>query len=87
MKQANTSLSNRKETVRGVVVPKEWDNKYQVTEVLIACRGEREIRIDNLDKFPTILSLAQEEALITGTVTKDGSGESIVIESFDVITK
>ncbi|MBI9080100.1 MAG: hypothetical protein JEY79_10225 [Pseudodesulfovibrio sp.] len=87
MKKPSTSSSNRKETVRGVVVPKEWDNKYQVTEVLIACKGEREIRIDNPDKFPTILSLSQKEALVTGTVTKDDSGESIIVESFNVITK
>ncbi|BDQ37059.1 hypothetical protein SYK_14190 [Pseudodesulfovibrio nedwellii] len=86
MKRQKTS-AHQKETVRGVVVPKEWDNSFQVTELLIACKDEREIRVENLDKFPILFSLSQKEARITGTILKDDGDESIIVEHIDVIEK
>lgn len=68
------------ETIRGVVVPGEWDNRFQVTALLIACKGEREIRVENLDRFPDLLAMARQEAIITGTISKNGPTESIVVE-------
>ncbi|WP_394699654.1 hypothetical protein [uncultured Pseudodesulfovibrio sp.] len=79
------TISTRKETIRGVIVPEEWDNQFHVTKILIACKGEREIRVENLDRFPHLLGLSQKETLITGTVTYDGTMESIVIDSVDTL--
>ena len=81
MKQSSDTLSRRKETVRGVVVPEQWDDQFRVTEVLIACKGERELLVENLESFPSLLSYARTEALFTGTVRRRGSAESIEIDS------
>jgi hypothetical protein len=81
MKQSPHPIARRKETVRGVVVPEQWDDQYRVTEVLIACKGERELLVENLDSFPALLSFTRTEAVFTGTVRQRGSAESIVVES------
>ncbi|BCS87493.1 hypothetical protein [Pseudodesulfovibrio sediminis] len=80
MKQQSENISSRTETIRGVVVPEDWDNQFQVKTILIACTGEREIRVENLERFPALLSMSQQEAIITGTIHKCGSVESIVVE-------
>ncbi len=85
MKHPTDTLSDRKETIRGVVVPEQWDDQFRVTEVLIACKGEREILVENLDSFPTLLSFTQTEAVFTGTVRQQGATEFIVVESVSLI--
>ena len=81
MKQTSDAITRRKEIIRGVVVPEQWDDQFRITEVLIACKGEREILVENLDTFPALLSFTQTEAVFTGVVQRRGSAESIVVES------
>ena len=81
MKLSPEDISRRKETIRGVVVPEQWDDQFRVTKVLIACKGERELLVENLDAFPALLSYARTEAVFTGTVRRRGTAESIVVES------
>lgn len=87
MKKIAKAIFTRKETIRGVVVPRDWDSHFQVTGMLIACKGEREIRVENLNKFPHLVDLSQQEALITGTIKSDGAIESIVIEKIELPTQ
>ncbi|QGY39545.1 hypothetical protein GM415_05235 [Pseudodesulfovibrio cashew] len=82
MTQASNISCRRRETIRGVVVPEQWDDQFRVTEVHIACEGEREVRVENLDRFPVLLSLSQTEAVFTGSVLRSDMGESIIVESF-----
>lgn len=69
-----------RETIRGVVVPAQWDSEYRVTGLLIACPGEREVRVGNLDSFPMLRLLERTEVVLTGTVQKDGFSETILID-------
>lgn len=87
MKQNTEAQYKRKETIRGVVVPAQWDNQFQVTDILIACRGEREVRVGNLASFPILTSLSQTEAIVTGTVEKHDGNETIMVEAFTQIEK
>lgn len=85
MTQHVQTIQGSRETIRGVVVPEQWDEKFHVTQVHIACKGEREIRVANLDHFPILLSLSQTEAVFTGTVTRQGATESIIVESYTTL--
>ena len=78
-RQANNTRPS-KETIRGVVVPAQWDSEYRVTGLLIACPGEREVRVGNLDSFPMLRLLERTEVVLTGTVKKDGLAETILID-------
>lgn len=81
MEQQTNTAPQHKETIRGVVVPEQWDDQFRITEVLIACKGEREILVENLGTFPALLSFTQTEAVFTGTVRRRGAAEYIVVES------
>ncbi|WP_316897615.1 hypothetical protein [Pseudodesulfovibrio indicus] len=72
-------------TVRGMVVPQQWDDQYRVTEVLIACKDEREILVENFKSLPSLLSLSRNEAMFTGVVRKEQGVESMIVESFTPI--
>lgn len=85
MKQISATEQISRQTIRGMVVPAQWDDRFQVTGVLVACRDEREIRVENLDTFPDLKELAQKEALFTGVIQKSGNAESIHLESFTPI--
>lgn len=72
-------------TVRGMVVPQQWDDQFRVTEVLIACKDEREILVENFNSLPSLLSLSRNEAMFTGVVRKERGVESMIVESFTPI--
>lgn len=77
--RTNTNRS-AKETIRGVVVPSQWDREFQVTGFLIACPDEREVRVGNLESFPMLKLLERSEVELTGTVQMEGLAETIVID-------
>lgn len=80
MKRQADDAPPSRETIRGVVVPAQWDSEYRVTGLLIACPGEREVRVGNLDSFPMLRLLERTEVVLTGTVKKDGFSETILID-------
>ncbi|MEF2231172.1 MAG: hypothetical protein V3571_09610 [Pseudodesulfovibrio sp.] len=81
MKHRPDTTHPLKETIRGVVVPAQWDDQYHVTDILIACLGEREVRVGNLEAFPVLRTLERTEVRLTGTVKRDGDVETIHVES------
>lgn len=70
-----------------MVVPSQWNDRFQVTGILVACRDEREIRVENLENFPALKGLAQQEALFTGVITQRGDEESIHLEKVTPVEK
>ncbi|WP_419788406.1 hypothetical protein [Pseudodesulfovibrio sp.] len=70
-----------RETIRGMVVPSQWDDQFRVTGILIACLGEREVRVGNLESFPELRTLERAEVRLTGTVDRVGDVETIHVES------
>ena len=81
MHQPTETTRPLRETIRGVVVPAQWDDQFRVTDILIACLGEREVRVGNLDSFPVLRTLERAEVSLTGTVRRDGGVETIHVES------
>lgn len=73
--------SHNRETIRGVIIPSGWDEQFRVTGLLIACKGEREIKVVNPDAFPVLLPLARMEAQVSGIVKKEGGRETIHVDS------
>ena len=81
MKRQTISKRSSTETVCGTIVPAHWDNEFRVTGILIACPGEREIRITNLDSFPMLKLLERKVVELTGQVKREGAIETMHIES------
>ncbi|MFH1913818.1 MAG: hypothetical protein ABIK45_06055 [Pseudomonadota bacterium] len=70
------------ETAVGVLIPHGWDDNFSVTSVSLACDGEREIVIGNLDNHPGLLVLLRRRVSLTGAVTRDERGECMTVESY-----
>ena len=69
-----------------MVLPQQWDEQFRVTEVLIACKDEREIRVENFENLPNLLSLSRAEAVFTGVIRTIEGVESMLVESFFFFT-
>lgn len=85
MKDSSTSEQNVKTTIRGMILPAQWDARFEVTEILVACRDERELRVENLECFPMLRDLSRKEAVFTGFIHSSNGVESILLESFTPI--
>lgn len=70
------------ETVIGVLIPHGWDESFSVTSVSLACDGEREIVIGNLDKLPGLLVLLRKRVSLSGAVRRDEQGETMDVRSY-----
>jgi hypothetical protein len=70
------------ETVIGVLIPHGWDEHFSVTSISLACDGEREIVINNLDAHPGLLVLLRKRISATGTMERDEQGESMAVRSY-----
>ena len=81
MKNQVAKNISEKEVLTGVIVPVKWDDNFEITSVLLSCKGERDIAIANLERFPNLLRLSQQEAVVTGTVHRNGTNEYIHIET------
>lgn len=85
MEPFDETVQQNRETIRGVVVPEQWDDQFHVTDILIACQDEREVRVENPATFPDLLALSRTEAIVTGLVKRIGLIESMVVESFSAV--
>lgn len=84
MKQTQSNNIS-KQTIRGMVVPAQWDDRFEVTGILVACHDEREVKIENLESFPKLKDMSQKEAFFTGVISKSDNSESILLESYTPI--
>jgi len=84
--RTRTSAPGR-ETAVGVLIPHGWDDNFKVTSVSLACDGEREIVIGNLENHPGLLVLLRKRVSLTGTVARDGEGETMSVETYKPVAE
>ena len=85
MEKLSTSAQSTKTTIRGMALPAQWNARFEVTGILVACRDERELRVENLESFPELRAFSQKEAFFTGVINQKDGMESILLESFTLI--
>ncbi|WP_320176167.1 hypothetical protein [Maridesulfovibrio sp.] len=85
MEKSSTSAQSTTTTIRGMAIPAQWNARFEVTGILVACRDERELRVENFESFPELRSFSQKEAFFTGIIHKKDGMESILLESFTPI--
>jgi hypothetical protein len=82
MGQRTRTSTPAKETVIGVLIPHGWDENFSVTSISLACDGEREIVIGNLNRHPGLLDLLRKRIRATGAVMRGGQGESMNVDAY-----
>jgi hypothetical protein len=70
--------SNELFTVRGILLPMDWDGDGHVTAFALSGIDEREYQIEVDDKKEELLALLQKEVEVTGLL-RERAGNSVII--------
>jgi hypothetical protein len=84
--QAVNQISTRgKVTVRGIVMPVDWDERERVTSVAVSSVDEQEYVVAESGALRKLLRHVNEVVEVTGVVTENEYGEkTITVERFEV---
>jgi hypothetical protein len=69
-------------TIKGVIIPVDWDRKGNVIAVAIATQDEDEYRIDERGKGKELLGFIREEIHASGEVTEREGKKVIQIAKY-----
>ena len=80
MEQETRKPKVNTESVVGVLIPTGWNEQFGVTAMALACDGEREIAVGNLDEHPELHAAMRRRVRVEGSVTRKG-----MLETMDVV--
>jgi hypothetical protein len=72
-------------TIRGIVIPLEWDERDNVIAYGITTHKEKEYLIDNDHKGRELIDHMQCDVEVTGVVRKYNNIQKITVTAYDVI--
>ena len=71
------------QTVKGVIIPAEWDNEGDFTKVSLSAMDDEEYVIENSEKF---IDMINQCISATGTIKRDKrSTKSIYIKKYSIL--
>ena len=65
-------------TIRGLVVPVEWDEKGNVTATAISTHFEEEYLVDQNAWGEALLAFLRERVKVSGSITQNKNGKKII---------
>jgi 5S rRNA maturation endonuclease (ribonuclease M5) len=72
-------------TVRGVVIPVDWDESGNAISVAISSHDENEYHVNKDEKGKQLLGLTQEEVEVSGVVREKEDKRLISVKEYSVI--
>lgn len=70
--------TNQLITIRGILLPVDWDEDGHVIALALSGTDEREYRIEVNDKKAELLALLQKEVEVTGLL-RERTGNSVIV--------
>jgi hypothetical protein len=74
-------------TIRGIVIPVDWDEKGTVIAAALSTHKEEEYLIEHTDEGRKMMAFIQHEVEARGVVRKDHHKKTITIGTFELIGK
>ena len=71
-------------TVRGIVIPVDWDEKGKVIATALSTHTEDEYLIDHDYKGKELLHYIQEEVVVSGVARKHNGKKTITITKYSL---
>ena len=72
-------------TVRGLVVPVDWDDKGNVTATAISTHLEEEYLVDQNVRGEALLAFLRERVKVSGLVMENESGKKVItVKNYEV---
>lgn len=72
-------------TLRGLIVPADWDEKGKVVSVAISTFDEEEYVLDDDETAKGLLKLMRQEVVIIGVVREIGGKKCLTVKSYDLM--
>ena len=74
----------KRSTVRGVIIPIDWDEKGNAVAVAISSHDEDEYYIEKDEKGGPLLAFIQEEVEVSGIVRENGNKKIITVKEYRI---
>lgn len=78
-------MTKRLVTLRGVIIPADWDEKGNVITIAIATHGEDEYVIGGQENAEKYLDLLRKEVEVKGWFREKGGKKTITIKTYKVV--
>ena len=72
-------------TIRGIVLPVDWDEKGRVIAAALSTHKEEEYLIDHDSKGRKLMDYIQHEVEVSGVVRRNNNTKTITITTYEVI--
>ena len=72
-------------TIRGIVIPVDWDENGTVIAAALSTHNEEEYSIDRDYKGAELLRHIQKEVQVSGVARKSNNKKTITISAFEII--
>jgi hypothetical protein len=80
-----TKKSNPLITIRGILLPMDWDENGHVIAFVLSGIDEREYRIEAKTKKAKLLALLQKEVEVTGLLRKQAGNRVIILKNYRIV--
>ncbi|MBN2061193.1 MAG: hypothetical protein JW882_12340 [Deltaproteobacteria bacterium] len=71
-------------TIRGIVLPADWDDKGNIKNILISTPNEEEYYITSNEKSEILMDFLRQEVEVVGPVRENKHQKSITIQNFSI---
>ena len=86
MIRGEDSLAEGSITIRGLLVPVDWDERGNITETAVSTYFEEEYLIQRNDRGEALKPFLREKVKVVGLVRVDERGKKVLrVEEFEVI--
>ena len=73
-------------TIRGLLVPVDWDERGNITETAVSTYFEEEYLIEKNTKGEALLPFLRQKVKVIGLVRMDGRGRKVIrVENYEVV--
>ena len=78
-------MSKHLTTVKGVILPADWDSKGNVTAVSISATDEAEYMVENYGRGRELMTLINQEIAALGKTWGDGISRVIEVSEYSIL--
>ena len=78
--------SGRVTTIKGLIIPADWDEKGSIVAATISTNFEEEYLIDQNVRGEELIAFLRQKVKVTGFVTEDELGKKVIaVEQYEVL--
>jgi hypothetical protein len=78
--------SNRTTTIKGLIIPVDWDEKGNVTSTAISTHLEEEYLVDDNARGEELIAFLRQRAKVSGFIIEKAKGKKVItVKHYEVL--